>query len=84
MIEHEQEYLKASNEALRKEVIRLNDELAYCLSTFRDIEQSVARRQANTIATDPNFLKPLSEIETNYETANNPVFQEPIIKTNYE
>lgn len=50
------EFYKSRTEALELEVKRLNEELLTV--------KTVAQRSKMS---DPNFLKPLSEIETNYQ-----------------
>lgn len=50
------EFQKAHIEALQKENIRLNDEI-------RLVKEMAFKLRLS----DPNFNKPLSEIETNYE-----------------
>lgn len=54
------DFYKSRTEALEMEVKRLNEELLTV--------KTVTKRAR---LTDPNFLKPLSEIETNYEIIKN-------------
>lgn len=54
------DFYKSRTEALEMEVKRLNEEL---------LTVKMVTKRARL--TDPNFLKPLSEIETNYEIIKN-------------
>lgn len=54
------DFYKSRTEALETEVKRLNEEL---------LTVKMVTKRARL--TDPNFLKPLSEIETNYEIIKN-------------
>jgi len=57
--EQQHEFLQQRIDALQKENKRLNKQL-----------KKLKERASKVRLTDPNFLLPLSEIETNYEIVN--------------
>ena len=62
-----EQYQAQRIEALTAEVTRLNDELEQAKNALLVIESKSMVAAKRIVITDPNFFRPISELEVNFE-----------------